>query len=185
MRSIDELLSAAKEAQRNYTQSKAKAEQERAELIQAVDQATAAASAALEAGNQEEYILQTNKAAFAAKRAETLQNRVVSPFFTLDQHNAFVAEVDSAHRAELKNVYKKLYELAEKWENAVAELRSISLKVNGTAQALRGTGVPATGIEASKWKSPMSGVVPSVVEKLIDTSLQYEIRQHYNPENKK
>lgn len=115
MRTLDELLTEARKAQSDYETRKTSAEKAYHEAIEARDKAKAEAQTAAASEDRETYTKACQDEAFANERAKALWNASVSPYFTAEQHNCFVDEVNKSAMATVRPMYKRLWELFDEW----------------------------------------------------------------------
>ena len=127
MRTLDELLKAAEEAQKGYSANVQKAEQERQQMQNELTAARAAQKAAAVSGNSEAYDKAHKDEQYASARLAALAQP--KPFFTREENNAFAAEVRSAYVEAVKPQYKILRELHQQWEGVLHRISEEALKV--------------------------------------------------------
>lgn len=124
MRTLNELLTEARKAQSDYETRKTSAEKAYHETVAARDKAKEEIGIAAASGDREAYTKACLDEAFANERAKALWNASVSPYFTAEQHNCFVEEVNKSAMATVRPMYKRLWELLDEWIEVSEQIKA-------------------------------------------------------------
>ncbi|MBE5814295.1 MAG: hypothetical protein E7320_03690 [Clostridiales bacterium] len=127
MRTLDELLTAAKEAKNGYSANVQRAEQERQLLQKALSAARTAQEAAAASGDRAAYDKAHSDEKYASARLAAIAQP--KPFFTREENNAFAAEVRRAYVEAVKPHYKHLQELRHQWQAVLDQINEEAQKV--------------------------------------------------------
>lgn len=188
MKTLDELLTAAAEAQKGYETQKAAAEKSYHEAVAARDKAKEEAAKAAASGDREAYTKACQDEAFANERAKALWNVSVSPYFSEEQHNHFIDEVNQATRNATRPLFKRLWELFDEWFNVVSQIKATANKANRIDLTLvRSRPTEKSGNSFQKYNRVMGFGLPSVLDipKPKEDTMRHALEWFYNPEKEK
>ena len=122
MRNLDELIKAVKEAVQEHSADAAALGTEYREAVAARDKAAADQQRAIVSGDQEAHAAACAAEKYQNDRAHILYGKKTAPHFTPQEHNALVAEINQAVRAENAPLLDHLWELIDEWNTTVAQL---------------------------------------------------------------
>lgn len=181
MRTLDELLEVARNAEREYKATKEQASKEYQQELDLVDQAKALAQAAIAAGDEESYTKAQHDEQYHKQRANELYKHVVGPFYTPEEHNALVAEINEATASEKREQFKRLYEIRQEVNRIARNIDNINGRSNAAGYALGASGVP-TGMAGANYHFVINQGVPASINRFLkDGMVDYDIGVWYKP----
>lgn len=151
MRTLDELLEVAKNAQAEYELRVEQARKAYQAELEAVEQAKKEAEAAIAAGDREAHASAAKEEEFHKKRASLMYKQTVSPYFTNADFNALVNEINSACRTEQRPLYQRLFEITQEWNGIVGEIEKLAEKAAAADRHMSKTGIPTSGMASAAW----------------------------------
>lgn len=191
MRTLDELLKVAREAEAAYKARVEAAKQEQEKTQQAIYKAQADASAAAKSGDEAAYAAAKHAEDFARERLKVLRGEQVAPYYTPEQHNAIVQEANSVYMADTKQLYKRLYELAKEWEAVQREIIEKGEQVRRVGLCLDRSRLASWEIdrmrnderpfEPNDYKTTYSGGMSEEL-KIMKHGIYARISEYYTPE---
>lgn len=155
MRTLDELLKIAQDAK---NQHEAKNIVLKEELQQAKNQlalAKASAEAAILTGNHDMHTDATHNVDYYTERVKLLKSSIAQPYYTKEQHNELISEIDAALKEAVSPLYARMAEIVDEWNALVNQLDQLNGTAAASGYALRAAGVPSVGMESVQWNSPM------------------------------
>lgn len=188
MRTLDELLTEARNAQTDYETRKTSAEKAYHEAIAARDKAKAEAQTAAASGDREAYTKACQDEAFANERAKAFWNSSISPYFTEEQHNHFIDEINQATRNATRPLFKRLWELFDEWFKVVSQIKATYNKANRIDLALiRSRPAEKNGNSFQKYNRMMGVGLPRVLDipKPQEDAMRSALEWFYNPKKEK
>lgn len=181
MRTLDELVEAAKNAEKEYKARKEAAGKEYQQELLLVDQAKAEAKAALAAGDEEAYTKALHVEQYHKERAGALYKQTVNPYYTAAEHNALVAEINKAADIEEREQYKRLYEIRREVKEISKKLNNIKGRCDTAGNALNAAGIPS-GMDRANYHFILRTGTPASVNRFLkDGMIDYDISVHYKP----
>lgn len=146
MRTINEITELVNHAADDYKQRVEAAQQEYNETMEALNQAKTAAEKAAEAGDKAAFDQAKQSEAFYSSRAEYLKKVTVSQYFTPQEHNALVQELQKASDVECAPYYQNVVEAFQKLKEALDCIKETKGRAASAAWKMRhSTGEPLTG----------------------------------------
>ena len=124
MRTLDELLKVAREAEAAYKARVEAAEQELKAQTEAAHKAQADAGAAIARGDQNAYAKAMREDEYHRGRAAMLRDQNLKPQLSPNENNAIAEEANKAYLAEVKPIYNRMCELMDEWIKSVEGLKS-------------------------------------------------------------
>lgn len=155
MRTLNELLTIAQEAK---TQHESKGIALKEELQQAknqLDVAKLSVEAAILTGDQAMHTDAMHNVEYYTERVKLLKTSIANPYYTKEQHNELIGEIDAALKEAVSPLYARMAEIAEEWNGIVKQLDQLNGTASAAGYALRAAGVPSVGMESVQWNSPM------------------------------
>lgn len=181
MRTLDELLEVARNAEREYKATKEQASKEYQQELELVDQAKALAQAALSAGDEESYTKAQHDEQYHKQRSNELYKQTTAPYFTEKEHNDLIAEIHKAENAEKKVLYKRLYEIRKEIFSIKKAVGNVNGKCNTAGYALERTGIPS-GLQRGNYQHMFVIGFPASIDAFLkDGMVDYDIGVYYKP----
>lgn len=159
MRTINEIMELVNVAAADYKERVDAAQREYNETIQAMEQAKADAEKAAETCAKSAFDQAKQAEAFSASRADYLRKVTVSPYFTPQEHNALIQELQAAASVECAPYYQHIMEAFQQIEEAMNCIKDINNRASSAAWKMRhSTGEPLTGRGCASYSVYLYGI---------------------------
>lgn len=194
MRTLNELLQVAKQAEADYKARVASADQELKAETEAAHKAQADAGAAIASGDQNAYAKAMREDEYHRGRAAMLKKQHIKPQLTPEENNAIAEEANKVYMQEMRSLYGHLYELAEDWEKTIHEIKLKSETLINIGRHLREARLKDWQLdrmlpderpfENRQYIGTHSGGVSDSLSRLMSNEVYTRIRDYYIPQKK-
>lgn len=136
MRTLNELLTIAKQVEADYKACVEASEKEYVEALESLEKAKREAETAVSCGDNVAYTAAKHAEDYNRSRARALYQQSIFPVLSVAEQDALVSEFSDAFRAEVKPHYKRIYELIHEYENELEKINELCSMINAASANL-------------------------------------------------